>query len=54
MTTFLYYFSVEHLNVKVSKSSFIIWIIIAETLRLFPKENIVYGKSIFLLFFFNR
>lgn len=50
----LLYCSVEHLNVKVSKSGFIIWIIIAETLRLFPKENTVYGKSIFLLFFFNR
>lgn len=48
----LLYCSVEHLNVKVTKFSFIIWVAIAETLRLFLKQNTVYGNSDLFSFFF--
>lgn len=48
----LLYCSIEHLSVKVTKFSFIIWVAIAETLRLLLKEITVYGNSD--LFFFNR
>lgn len=48
----LFYCSVEHLNVKVMKSSIIIWMAIAETLRVFLKENVLYGNSDLIFFFF--
>lgn len=52
------YCSVEHLNVKSNiKTSFIIRVAIAETLRLFLKENTVTVMEIQILFspcFFNR
>lgn len=50
----LLYCSVEHLNVKVTEFSFIIWVAIAETLKIIPQiEYCLWKLRSFFFFFFN-